>query len=115
MTANSSLTGDQVLKGLQEIVKELRSKLPNSKLIIIGHTPYTISRIQTAATHNNQVLKSMADNNNIYFFDLTSNLTDSSGNQLANMFRTDHLHLSAQGYGVWDQVMRPTFEKLLNQ
>jgi len=99
---------------MQEIVKELRSKLPNSKLIIIGHTPYDRPKLEPIYKHNNEMLKQMADNKNIYFFDLSSQMVDSKGVQLANMFRPDHVHLSAQGYGVWDHTMRPLFEKLLN-
>lgn len=114
MNRSPAPTGEETLKGLEEIVRELRSKFVSSKLIIIGHTPYNMKpEINQASKHNNLELKKLANNKDIFFVDLSPQLTDSKGDQLSQMFRDDRLHLSLNGYTVWHNTMKPLFEKLL--
>ena len=116
MNRNPSPSGADTLKGLETIIKDLRTKFASSKLIIIGHTPYNMKpEINQASKHNNIELKKLANDKDIFFIDLSPQLTNSKGDQLVQMFREDRLHLSLNGYTVWHNTMRPLFEKLLSQ
>ncbi|XP_054166592.1 platelet-activating factor acetylhydrolase IB subunit alpha2-like [Oppia nitens] len=113
MNRSPSPSASDVLKGHLEIIRELRSKFPLAKVIVMAHTPYTDPSISQRSKQINNELKKLADNQNVFFIDLTSRLTDGNGHQIAKLFKSDHLHLSIDGYNVWHEVMKSTFERLL--
>ncbi|CAG2105419.1 unnamed protein product [Medioppia subpectinata] len=102
MNRNPSPSAPDVLRGQQEIVSELRAKFTAAKMLIIGHTPYTNPSISEKSKQINVELKKLADNNTVFFIDLTPNLTDSSGHQIPELFKSDHLHLTLEGYSTYD-------------
>ncbi|CAG2172097.1 unnamed protein product, partial [Oppiella nova] len=109
-------SGPEVLRGLEEIIKELRSKFTVSKVIVIGHTPYhdddRRKDVSEVSKQINVELKKFADEKDVFFLDLTPHLVDSKGQQLPGLFK-DGLHFTLEGYKVWHQVMNPLFERLM--
>jgi beta-glucosidase len=109
-------SGPEVLRGLQEIVHELRAKFPKTPVIIIGHTPYNDDGrrkdVSEVSKQINVEMKKLDDNKTIYFIDLSPHLTDSDGKQITKYFK-DGLHLTLEGFHVWHDAMRPLFEKLI--
>ncbi|CAG2117880.1 unnamed protein product, partial [Medioppia subpectinata] len=98
MCHNRAVSAPDVLRGQQEIVRELRAKFTAAKVIIIGHTPYTNTLISERSKQINVELKKLADNRSVFYIDLTPYLMDSSGHQIPKLFLGDHLHLSLEGY-----------------
>ncbi|CAG2170871.1 unnamed protein product [Oppiella nova] len=113
MNKNPSPSGPDILRAEEEIIKELRAKFPTSKVIIIGHTPYIIESISERSKQINVDLKKFADEKDVFFMDLSPHMVDSKGQQLPQLFKSDHLHFTPEGYKVWQQVMGPLFERLM--
>jgi len=113
MTSHTSASWSDVLRAHKEIITELRAKSPQSKLIVVGHTPYGDHASNEKSKQINAELKRVADDKTVFYIDISSHLTDASGKQLDSMFRTDHVHLSTAGYKVWSDLMGPLFDRLM--
>ncbi|CAG2105420.1 unnamed protein product [Medioppia subpectinata] len=109
-------SGPEVLRGLKEIITELKAKFTDTGIIVIGHTPYHNDDrrpdVSEVSKEINRELKKFADEKTVYFLDLTPSLVDSSGQQLPGLFK-DGLHFTLDGYRVWHRVMGPLFERLM--
>jgi len=100
-----------IARGITEIVKQLRTKLPNSKIISLGITPRSDPDGETKAKHINALIAKNADEKHVFFLDMASHFLDSNGKEKAELFK-DGKHLSSAGYQIWYQTMEPLFEKL---
>ncbi len=103
-----------ILAGVQLIVKQIRERLPKTKIIVVGIFP----RGQTFTTQRgkilqvNQALAKLADDKMIYYIDFGSQLIEPDGS-IPKAIMPDYLHLSEQGYEVWAQAIEPALKKLL--
>jgi lysophospholipase L1-like esterase len=104
----------EILEGVQQIVKQIRQRLPETKLLVLGIFP----RAQTFSTQRgkilqiNQALAKLADGQMIHYLDFGSELIESDGS-ISKAKMPDHLHLSEGGYEIWARAIEPTLVKLL--
>jgi len=109
-----SSTAQEIVHGVIEVIKQLRNKCPESKVINIGITPIKDIKLDLKAKQINELLKKNADEIQVFFLDLTPHLVDSNGHQKTGPFK-DGLHFTAAAYRVWHQTMKPLFDKLYKQ
>ena len=110
-------TAEDVAKGVGAVVKAVREKLPESKVLLLGlfprdAKPDTDFRKRIAAT-NDRIAK-LADGKAVVYRDIGAVFLDKSGNLPAEVM-PDALHLSPKGYGLWADAIRPDLEKLTKE
>ncbi len=130
MIGTNNSNGDSathMADGIKAICAELRSRLPETKILILGIFPRAQGngdvreRIEHAATYNDQwatndeasrLASAMSDNRTIYYLNINEQLLDENG-ALTRDVMPDLLHLNAEGYGIWAAAMEPTVRALM--
>ncbi len=106
----------EILEGVQAIVKQIRTRLPETKLLVVGIFP----RAKTFTTQRgkilqiNQALAKVADGQMIHYIDFGSQLIEADGS-LSKEIMPDALHLSEKGYTIWAEAMESKLKELLGE
>ena len=108
------LTSDDLTRGVQRIVSTLRAKSPTSKILILSILPSgdASNPLRSRIHETNKRLAAMSGGSFVFYLDIFSAFLDSDGRFLPGISR-DGTHLTAKGYQVWADAMRPTLQKLL--
>jgi beta-glucosidase len=106
---------DQTAAGIKAIVNQLRSRLPNTKVLLLaifprGETEGDELRQLNEAT--NKMIAKLADGKTVFFLDINSKFLDDEGN-LPKSIMPDLLHPNEKGYEVWAEAMEPTVKRLM--
>lgn len=106
----------QILEGVQAIVKQIRTRLPDTKLLVLGIFPRgkTFSPQRGKLLQINQALAKVADGNMVHYLDFGSQLIEADGS-LSKEIMPDALHLSEKGYEIWAQAIEPKLKELLGE
>jgi len=104
----------EILEGVQAIVKQIRTRLPDTKLIVLGIFPRykTFSTQRGKVLQVNQALEKLADNKDIFYIDFGSQLIESDGSITPEMMK-DALHPGEKGYQIWAEAIEPKLKELL--
>lgn len=107
-------TEGDILEGVQLIVKQLRTRLPDTKVVVLGIFPraQTFSPQRGKILQVNQALAKLADGQAIYYVDFGSQLIEADGS-ISKTIMPDYLHLSEAGYEIWAQALEPKLKELL--
>ena len=108
-------TADQTAEGVAAIVKLLREKQPQMKILLLGIFPRGATtedamRKQNAAT--NAIISKLADGQNVHFLDIGDTFLQPDG-VLPKEIMPDLLHLNEAGYEKWSQAILPKVNELL--
>lgn len=93
-------------------VVELRERLPNMKVLILGILPRTNEELTQKTSAVNEILKHLDNGNTIRFLDMKEHFYR-GGNDFVSEYYTDLLHLTTAGYRKWAEVMDPLFKEML--
>lgn len=108
---------DQVVAAQKVIVKRLREKLPDAKILLIGITPRggttTQNPLFAQIQEVNTETAKMVDNKHVYYLDLTDVLAPGGKIDVKVFF--DQLHLTHYGLNLWADAMIPVLDKMLAQ
>lgn len=110
-TNNVGLGGspDDIAAGIKANLDELRSALPDAKILVMGVPPQGPAgdpKRQTIARAN-AIVATFADGTNVYYVDLSASLLTSAGELLPGAFDSDNTHLTAAGYQIWANAIVP--------
>jgi lysophospholipase L1-like esterase len=107
-------TVPETIEGVQAVVRELRTKLPESKLLLLSIFPRgTIDdpqRAQVALV--NTVIAKLDDGKMVKWLDISSKFLESDGTLSTNVM-PDLLHPNEHGYKIWAESMEPTLAAML--
>ena len=107
-------TVSEAIEGVQAIVRKLREKLPDSRILLLAlfprGTPNDPQRAQIAAI--NAALATLDDGKMVKFLDIGRKFLEADGT-LSEELVPDLLHLSERGYRAWAEAMEPTLNELL--
>jgi lysophospholipase L1-like esterase len=111
---------DQVFDGIKAVVDRVRTKLPETKILLLGVTPRALNRDPhqpTAAPDPripslNARLAKLEDAPKLRYLDIGPSLLDPSG-QLVQAIQPDFFHLSRKGYQAWADAMEPVLWEML--
>ena len=108
-------TPDETAAGIAAIVRTLRAKLPEARILLLavfprGAQPDEPQRAQIAAI--NAQIKSLADEQHVFWLDFNDRLLEPDGTLSAEVM-PDHLHPGAKGYQIWWDAMREALRRLL--
>jgi len=107
-------TVPETIEGVQAVVKELRRKLPDSKLLLLAILPRCTlddpQRAQVALV--NTVIAKLDDGKMVKYLDIAPLFLEADGTLSGNIM-PDLLHLSKRGYQTWAQAMEPALDAML--
>jgi beta-glucosidase len=103
-----------ILEGVTAIVKQIRTRLPETKLLVLGIFPRgkTFSPQRGKILQVNQALEKLADNKTIFYMDIGSQLIEADGSISSEMMR-DALHPGEKGYEIWAAAIEPKLKDWL--
>ena len=107
-------TVPEAIEGVQAVVKALRVKLPDSKILLLAifprGTPDDPQRAQVAQV--NAAIAGLDDGDRVKYLDLTPSFLEADGT-LSVKIMPDLLHLNERGYQIWAEAMAPTLEEMM--
>jgi lysophospholipase L1-like esterase len=104
----------QVVEGVTAVVRELRVKLPDSKILLLAIFPRGDGGPDQQAQINeiNPAIARLADGRQVVFLDIGSKFLDADG-RVSEAVMPGLLHPNAKGYQIWAEAMNPTLEEML--
>jgi lysophospholipase L1-like esterase len=107
---------EEVVAGTTAILEVVRSKAPAATVVLMGVTPRNDGPggTKTVATIDriNQRLATLADGKTVRYLNINDRLADKAG-KLFDGVTVDGLHLSARGYQVWADSLKPLLTEVL--
>ena len=117
-TNNSgSNTPEQIAEGVTAIVKQLRTKLPKTQVLLLAVFPRGPDKNDKRRQVNektNEIFKKLADGKDVYYLDIGPKFLQEDGT-LTREIMPDLLHLSEKGYAIWAESIEPTLKTLMGE
>jgi lysophospholipase L1-like esterase len=112
----SSSTPDEIVLGIAAIVKELRSRLPKTRILLLGVFPRAEkpSAVRERLKAVNEKIAKFDDGSNVKFLDISRAFLNPD-ETISHEIMPDYLHLSLKGYRMWADAMEPTLWSMLNE
>jgi beta-glucosidase len=120
-------SSEQIAQGIEAIVCQLKTKLPETKILILaifprGNAEQRKDKKSDAAMNpqwakNNKTSKlasKLADNKTIFYLDINKKLLNNKG-VLTREIMPDLLHPKEKGYQIWAETMEPMIVKLMGE
>ncbi len=120
-TANYGIGGDRTEHVLWRIkngeveanVMELRERLPNMKILLLGVLPRSNEALTIRTSNINSIIQRLDNGRTIRYLDLKDHFYRGGNNFVTEYYTADLVHLTAAGYAKWAQVMDPLFREML--
>jgi len=109
-------TPRQILEGVTAVVRKLREKLPETKVLLLGIFPFREDFCAQRATalQVNQALHKLDDGQWVRFLDFGYLFIQPDGKISKDMMR-DFVHISPTGYRLWAEAMEPDLAAMLGE
>ena len=117
-TNNFGLHGDKeedVAKGVTTLVQAIRTKLPGTKVLLLGIFPRDqkpTSPFRAKIKAVNDVISKLDDGKMIRYLDIGPKLANADGS-LDAAIMPDFLHLTIKGYEIWTDSMAPLLAEMM--
>ena len=115
-TGHRSEPPEETAAGIKEILRELKARLPNAKILLLAIFPRDEKRNEPMRQQNekiNEIIKDYADNNTVFYLDINDKFLEKDGT-LPKSIMPDALHPNVKGYKIWAEALMPGVKKLLN-
>jgi len=108
-------TPAEAIAGVTAVVRELRAKLPDAKVLLLAILPRAdpVGPKPADIREINAAIARLADGRTIRFLDLGPRFLAPDGSLAADDFMPDHLHPGPKGYEVWAEAMQEPLAQLL--
>ncbi|MBI1314078.1 GDSL family lipase [bacterium] len=117
-TNNSgSNTPEQIAEGVTVIVKQLREKLPQTKILLLAVFPRGENKADKRRQVNeaaNAIFSKLDDGEHVFYLDIGQKFLQDDGT-LTREIMPDLLHLSEDGYTIWAESIEPKLSELLGE
>ena len=109
-------TPAEIAEGIGKVVKRLRAKLPETKILLLGIFPRSERQDMVRERNRavNERISRLDDGRFIFYQDLESKFIEPDGS-IRREIMPDSLHLSKRGYEIWAEAMEPTLRELLGE
>lgn len=106
---NANRTADQVFDSFREFVSRVREKLPATPIafISIAGNPKRWSQVAEVIRANALIEAYTKQNSGLVFIDVFHSMLGIDGLPRPEIFSADNLHMNAEGYKLWKQVVGP--------
>ena len=111
-SANSAA---EIADGVTAIVRRLREKLPDTKILLLGVFPRgeKPNPAREKLSEVNEKVASLSDGKMVTYLDIGKNFLSDDGT-ISREIMPDFLHLSPKGYQIWADAIEPTLAKMLD-
>jgi lysophospholipase L1-like esterase len=109
-------TPEEIAQGVTAIVDELRKRLPNTKILLLGVFPRgeKPAAIRDRLKSVNEKIAKLSDRSHVQFLDIGAAFLNEDGT-ISRKIMPDFLHLSREGYRKWADAMEPTLWSMLDE
>ncbi|MEA3188634.1 MAG: platelet-activating factor acetylhydrolase subunit beta/gamma [Chthoniobacter sp.] len=107
-TNNVNNSPEEIATGVEAVVKETKSVFPGAKIILMSILPN--ARATQKMADANVIIKTMADEKEIFYLDLAAKMTPEGENWKG--LQRDRLHLTTAGYEMWAAELEPLLARL---
>lgn len=97
-------SADDVFVGIQAIVKEIRARVPESKVVVFHVFPRKAPE-QNRVDALNVLLPELADGKMIFHRDINQIFLNQNGELKREFYKRDQLHLDSKGYSAWGKAL----------
>lgn len=101
--------------GIQEIVAQLRQRLPKTKILLLGIFPRgetAEDELRKLNTETNAIIAKQADGKDVVFLDISNKFLDADG-KLSKEIMPDLLHPNTKGYQIWSDAIADQVKALM--
>lgn len=100
---------EQVLGDYRDFVREVRSRLPESRIVYISITPAPSrwNKLWQVMKTNRLIQEETRRGQNLGFVDVFQRFLSPNGGPRPELFLTDQLHMNRKGYEIWVDALRP--------
>jgi len=109
-------TPDEAVAGIKLIVKEIRERQPQAKLLLLGVFPRAVSAsdpFRDLIKQINDQISKLDDGQHVFYMDIGSKFLQPDGS-LSPDIMPDYLHPNARGYQIWADAILPKVKELMN-
>jgi lysophospholipase L1-like esterase len=97
-----------VLGDFAALVDKIRRLMPKTEIAFISIAPNPgrwawIEQVKAA----NRLIKEHCQMNGVVFIDVYSAMLGADGRPLPRLFQSDQVHMNAEGYALWREIVRP--------
>lgn len=104
---------DEIADGIKTIVSTLQTKLPKTKILLLGLLPRQNDFFSNRTKNINTMISKLDNGKTIRFLDMSSAFQTEIGKVKPELYNADQLHLEAPGYEMWAKTMAPLFNAML--
>jgi len=110
-------TAEEIAEGTKAIVEALRSKSPETKILLLatfprGPNPQDARR--QVNEKSNEIVAKLADGKMVRYLDIGKSFLSPNGD-LTREIMPDLLHLSPQGYKIWAEAIEPVVAEVVGE
>jgi lysophospholipase L1-like esterase len=107
-------TVPEVAEGVQAVVNDIRARLPDSKILLLGIFPRATlnNSLRAQVALINTLIAKLDDGKVVKYLDIGSKFLEFDGT-LPRSIMPDALHPNAKGYQIWAEAMEPTLDEML--
>lgn len=113
---DDNYTPGMVLEGVAAVVEKLRTKLPETKILLLGIFPFheDFHPQRGKALQVNQALRKLDDGQWVHFLDFGYLFIQPNG-KISKDTMPDFVHLTPTGYRLWAEALEPKLADLLSE
>lgn len=114
-TGHREESAEHTASGIQRVISELRLRLPETKILLLGIFPRGATKDDSLRLRNdaiNGLIAGFADEEHVWYQDLSKAFLERDGT-LPRKVMPDLLHPELNGYRRWAEAMEKTIEKLM--
>lgn len=116
-TGHRQERAEHTARGIRRIVDDLRFRLPETKILLLGVFPRGPDRDAPLRVLNGEInglISGVADGERVWYLDLADIFLDEEG-RLPKSIMPDLLHPNEEGYRLWAEAMEPTLVRLMGE
>jgi beta-glucosidase len=109
-------TASQIADGVTAVVRKLRDKLPDMKILLVAIFPRgeNFNNQRGKILQVNQVIQKLANDKDIFWIDFGHRFVTSEG-LIPRDIMPDYLHLSTKGYQIWAESIEEKLAEVLGE
>lgn len=108
----NSNTAESIAAADKKIVETIRTKSPNTKVLLLAVFPRTSEPLMEKIKQINAALAKLDDGKNVRYLDIGPKFLDSQG-AIPKDIMPDGLHPNVKGYEIWAEAMNPLLTEMM--
>ncbi len=108
-------TDREIVRGIRAVIGRLRSRLPDSRILLLGILPWQNRHFGQRIANINAALREFDDGRKLRFLDLSPHFQSAPGQLIEGLYEADSVHLREAGYEVWANEMLGLLDTMLRE